>query len=140
MKVTINKQMDLLELLNWLSKNYELPKNTVFEPHSCYSDDQYVYIKNNGSIKINNVYYYDIFDVDVEKNINENTILPRLVVIRNQFFPSNRSTTQAVTLTNKSIRNIINQQPKSSSYEYKEIYLLEEEGLGPCIWKNGKLL
>ncbi len=82
----------------------------------------------------------DTFTIEVEEEITEDTEFPSLVVVREQRFASGNSTVHVTKINNKSVNGLIGLQPINSTFEYKEIYLMDDDKLGQCIWRDGKLV
>lgn len=80
------------------------------------------------------------FTVEVEEALTQDTVFPSLAVVRKQHFASGNSTVHVTKINNKSINSLIGKQPINSTFEYKEVYLMDDDKLGQCIWRDGKLV
>lgn len=95
-------------------------------------------------LKVENYITYneedETFTVEVEEELTENTVLPSVVVVRTQYFPNNGHSVNVAKINSKSIKQVIENQPNNSKFEYNSIYLMESERIGQLIWKDGELV
>lgn len=137
MKIKTKKQLNLPQLIEWGFENDVTG--------SVYSDDRVEAKKIRFEVgTVLSMYGYmrkdDTFTVEVEETLTKDTVFPSLAVIRKQHFASGNSTIHVTKINNKSINSLIGKQPINSTFEYKEIYLMNDDKLGQCIWRDGKLV
>lgn len=80
------------------------------------------------------------FEVEVEEEITEETVIPSVVVIRTQYFPNGSESINVTKTNNKSIKELVGSNPDNSRFKYHEFYLMNGKGLGELIWKDGELV
>ncbi|HEH7943164.1 hypothetical protein NYT49_11495 [Staphylococcus aureus] len=142
MKIKIKKEMRLDELIKWAWENPELAEGKTLYTQNQ-SDGNYVYFSLYGGRKCitrDFVSADDTFEVEVEEEITEKTVIPSVVVIRTQYFPNGSQSINVTKINNKSIKELVGSNPINSSFKYHEIYLMNGKGLGDLIWKDGELV
>jgi len=138
-KIKRKVEMTLPELIEWGFKNNIRNREFVCDQASYKS----VIFNLNGWSEFSGNYSYlpqDTFTVEVEEELTENTILPSVVVVRTQYFPNNGHSVNVAKINSKSIKQVIENQPNNSKFEYHSIYLMESEKIGQLIWKDGELV
>ena len=106
-----------------------------------YNEEHYSFdpeIKTNEFISYS--LHSDTFTVEIEEEITEDTVLPSVVVVRTQYFPNNGHSVNVAKINSKSIKQVIENQPNNSKFEYHSIYLMESKRIGQLIWKDGELV
>ncbi|MGW9979281.1 hypothetical protein [Staphylococcus hominis] len=138
-KVKVEKKMNLPELIQYIWDNNIIDKRFI-------SNSEYplfVLVNSNSDITIVNdeaVKESEMFILEVEEELTENTVLPSVVVVRTQYFPNNGHSVNVAKINYKSIKQVIENQPNNSKFEYHSIYLMESERIGQLIWKDGELV
>lgn len=138
-KIKRKVEMTLPELIEWGFKNKI--KNREFPCNQA--NFKSVVFNSDGWIDFSDDLYYlpeDTFTVEVEEELTENTVLPSVVVVRTQYFPNNGHSVNVAKINSKSIKQVIENQPNNSKFEYHSIYLMESERIGQLIWKDGELV
>ena len=138
-KIKKNVDMTLPELIEWGFKN-----NVKDRGFSCNQATYRPVVFNSiGWIDFIDDYCYppgDTYTVKIEEELTENTVLPSVVVVRTQYFPNNGHSVNVAKINSKSIKQVIENQPNNSKFEYHSIYLMESERIGQLIWKDGELV
>lgn len=138
-KVKVEKKMNLPELIQYIWDNNIIDKRYI-------SNSEYplfVFVNSDSGITILNdetVKESEMFILEVEEELTENTVLPSVVVVRTQYFPNNGHSVNVAKINSKSIKQVIENQPNNSKFEYHSIYLMESERIGQLIWKDGELV
>ncbi|WP_347132339.1 hypothetical protein [Staphylococcus hominis] len=138
-KIKVEKKMNLPELIQYIWDNNIIDKRFI-------SNSEYplfVLVNSNSDITIVNdeaVKESEMFILEVEEELTENTVLPSVVVVRTQYFPNNGHSVNVAKINSKSIKQVIENQPNNSKFEYHSIYLMESESIGQLIWKDGELV
>lgn len=138
-KIKVEKKMNLPELIQYIWDNNIIDKRFI-------SNSEYplfVLVNSNSDITIVNdeaVKESEMFILEVEEELTENTVLPSVVVVRTQYFPNNGHSTNVAKINSKSIKQVIENQPNNSKFEYHSIYLMESKRIGQLIWKDGELV
>ncbi|MGW7888634.1 hypothetical protein [Staphylococcus xylosus] len=139
MKIKTKKQLNLPQLIEWGFENDV--KNECFLTHDSEGNTSEVHFDITGLPKFSSmVDKSDTFTIEVEETLTIDTVFPSLAVVRKQHFASGNSTVHVTKINNKSIRSLIGKQPINSTFEYKEVYLMDDDKLGQCIWRDGKLV
>lgn len=138
-KIKRKVEMTLPELIEWGFKNKVFNKefiNNGILPKRVSFDSK-------GRLSFPSIFVYndeDTYTVEVEEELTENTVLPSVVVVRTQYFPNNGHSVNVAKINSKSIKQVIENQPNNSKFEYHSIYLMESERIGQLIWKDGELV
>lgn len=140
MKIKIKKEMRLDELIKWARSNPELSKGKNF--FTTGNGDGIVrFQKDTNECTTSVCVPLDApFEVEVEEEITEETVIPSVVVVRTQYFPNGSQSINVTKINNKSIKELVGSNPINSSFKYHEIYLMNGKGLGDLIWKDWELL
>ncbi|WP_433912327.1 hypothetical protein [Staphylococcus sp. LKG3-3] len=139
MKIKTKKTMNLPQLIEWAWENGM--RGEIFLIDS--NQEAGIHFDGDCDFKMHNADFIrnnDFFTIEVEEEITEDRILPALVAVRKQHFASGNYTIHVTKINNKSINALIDKQPINSTFEYKEIYLMDDDKLGQCIWRDGKLV
>ncbi|CRI11845.1 hypothetical protein [Staphylococcus aureus] len=142
MKIKVKKEMRLDELIKWAWENPELAKGKTLYTQDQ-SDEKYVYFSlydGRKCVTRDFISDDDTFEVEVEEEITEETVIPSVVVVRTQYFPNGSQSINVTKINNKSIKELVGSNPINSSFKYHEIYLMNGKGLGDLIWKDVELV
>ena len=135
-KVKRKVAMTLLELIDWGFKN-EI-KNIEFV--SNFFEKKSVIFNLSGWAEFSDEYAYlpeDTFTVEVEKEITQETKLPKCLEI---YFDDKVAKADEINVyMEKSISEIL-QESKRYQFETKAIYLFGDNGNLTPIWKDGELV
>ncbi|MGJ8902502.1 hypothetical protein ACEPQ5_06980, partial [Staphylococcus aureus] len=138
MKIKVKKTMTLSELIEWAWENPELSNNKKFFARSNYLSGSVKFFPGlSRTITTNNIMFDDEFEVEVEEEITEETVIPSVVVVRTQYFPNGSESINVTKINNKSIKELIDSNPYNSRFKYHEFYLMNGKDLGELIWKDG---
>lgn len=130
MKIKVKKKMTLPELIQWGWDNKN--KNREF-----YSENgKKVIFNSNGNVKPK-VYFKpeDTFTVEVEEEITEDTVIPKLV---NYYVQNGRSL--IATRPKKSISEVLNVYTKGEGIINSAFYILNDDYTMTLIWRNGEMV
>ncbi|HDA2710527.1 TPA: hypothetical protein ACU231_002714 [Staphylococcus aureus] len=142
MKIKVKKEMNLPELIQWAWKNPELTTGKRFYTENK-DNENFIYFSWEDGRKCFTSYFMsadDTFEVEVEEEITEETVIPSVVVVRTQYFPNGSQSINVTKINNKSIKELVGSNPINSSFKYHEIYLMNGKGLGDLIWKDVELV
>ncbi|HEC2167407.1 TPA: hypothetical protein R1940_001336 [Staphylococcus delphini] len=123
MKIKVEKEMNLHELIKWAWENNV--KGETFT--SNYGRD----VKFYSDVSFNTmepIYHWDTFTVEVEEEVTEETVISRLVAIYD--VSGQRSIIQR---KQKSISNIVNEYAVA-------FYMLNDDATMTLLWKEGELV
>lgn len=136
-KIKRKVEMTLPELIEWGFKNNI--ENRRFAPNQA--NHRPVVFDSNGWIDFSDDYCYppgDIFTVEIEEKITEETVISRLLEVRNAI-PSEKEEWQDLKILksylygNYSISEVKNKQSVA-------FYILNDDMTMTLIWKDGKLV
>lgn len=137
--IKTKKEMNLPELIEWGFRNNienESYKTNDAEGYELYFD---AYGTPRFSSLVNK---NDIFAVEIEEEITEVTVMPKLLTI----FKSNplklqddRGKQRAFVHSSESIQYILN-KAKSQRENIDTIHIINDDNTHTLIWKNGKLV
>ncbi|MEB5899824.1 hypothetical protein [Staphylococcus arlettae] len=131
MKIKTKKQLNLPQLIEWAWDNPKSSRNKRFvsENKEFPYVNQYVIFNEVGYAEIENSYCYgrnDLFTVEVEEEITEDTVIPKLVV--------NHRDTGFTLYENDYINN---EFPLDSVQAF---YILNTDKTMTLIWRDGRLI
>ncbi|MCG1670044.1 hypothetical protein K4Q82_03810 [Staphylococcus epidermidis] len=131
-KVKVEKKMNLLELLKWAQEN-DITNRTFFG-HGI----TFVFIDRFGLIKCVGVNPEQIFTVEVEEEITEETKIHKFLVIFLDMSISNCIEIPSIG-EDESIKEIL-QGNEKRSLTIKSIHLVNDDKTHTLIWKDGELV
>ncbi|HCA7513380.1 TPA: hypothetical protein K8013_001180 [Staphylococcus pseudintermedius] len=130
MKIKVKKEMNLLELIEYIKKN-EIADKVFFDNKGkgkvVVGDDRYLYMTD--------LNLTDTFTVEVEEVITEDTKIPTLI----ELFVSGYG--QIIhTYYRTSIREAVGEVVKGVDALPKAFYILNDDMTMTLIWKDGELI
>lgn len=134
--IKITKEMNFPELINYI-------QSTLYKPNKYFTKNKRKYIQVGNFqgitlIESNNIYPNDIFLVEFEEKITEETVISRLLEVRNAI-PSEKEEWQDLKILksylygNYSISEVKNEHSVA-------FYILNDDMTMTLIWKDGKLV
>lgn len=124
-KIKTKKEMNLPELIEWGCKN-----EIEGERYLCNKNkNKGVSFNSVGNIEFDFIYTYsanDTFTVEVEEEITEDTVIPKILVKTNYDHTARE-------YCNSKINQFLSQY-------YKAFYIVNDDLTMTLIWKNGKLV
>lgn len=137
-KVIIKKEMNLPELIQWGFNNTKKVESRTFisETKLGTMERSSVQFSTDGhGVRIDEgVTDRDIFIVETEEVISENTVIPVLLQVYTNFTKTN---TYSEIYENTSIKDVLEDQITAL---VKTFHLVKEDGEHILIWKNGKVI
>ncbi|HCT0479137.1 hypothetical protein ACEUV0_04735 [Staphylococcus pseudintermedius] len=130
MKIKVKKEMNLLELIEYIKKN-EIADKVFFDNKGkgkvVVGDDRHLYMTD--------LNLTDIFTVEVEEEITERTVIPLLLEVYEVegelvFLPNEE----------KSIKKLLEQSDLEENITTKTLYIINDDGTLTLIWKDGELV
>lgn len=125
--IKTKKQMNLPELIEWIEKNRRFGET--------FDSNRYNYVDVNvdGVLSFTGNFCEDIFTVEIEEPITEDTVLPKAIAVF-------KHTTDLYTdrLFSKSINEILKLDDKVTNSDTKTIYVLNNDGTLTLIWTKEK--
>ncbi|API78888.1 hypothetical protein A7971_04095 [Staphylococcus argenteus] len=141
MKIKVKKEMKLDELIKWARSNPGISNGKNFYETDESVKAVYFQKDTNKFFTIGGFTSIDAtFEVEVEEEITEETVIPSVVVVRTQYFPNGNESINVTKTNNKSIKELVGSNPDNSRFKYHEFYLMNDKGLGELIWKDGRLV
>ncbi|HGH0780879.1 TPA: hypothetical protein ACJHHJ_002200 [Staphylococcus pseudintermedius] len=131
MKIKTKKQMTLPQLIEWAWKNGI--KNKDFSSNQC----GVVEITSSGFFRTETLVELDeLFEVEVEEEITEETMIPFLIEI----YTNDWCVKETVMHLDNMISKILSLNKTLSSMESLAFYILNDDMTMTLIWKDGKLV
>lgn len=130
MKIKRKVQKTLPQLIEWVEKNGI--RNHVFISDIARNE---VEINIHGCIFCKYITLKDIFTVEVEEVVDEDTKLPKSLAI----FEHNGKLYSEMH-GNKNINDILKMDIKVKSSSTKTIHMVNDDGTHTLIWRDGKLV
>ncbi|HAR5976500.1 TPA: hypothetical protein I1614_001708 [Staphylococcus pseudintermedius] len=130
MKIKVKKEMNLLELIEYIKKN-EIADKVFFDKKGkgkvVVGDDRHLYMTD--------LNLTDTFIVEVEEVITEETVIPLLLEVYEYegelvFLPQKE----------KSIKDLLEESDLEESITTKTLYIINDDGTLTLIWKDGELV
>lgn len=128
--IKTKKEMNLPQLIEWGWKNIEKVENKIFKSNTKDVFGRYstVYFSVDGyGFNTEGVSHKDTFTVEVEEEITEDTVIPKMVSIGRE--------NQNETNVHYSVR--IGQFLDNEDFNY---YVLNDDDTLTLIWRDGKLV
>lgn len=130
MNIKVKKEMNLLELIEYIKKNEIADKvflNKKGKGKVVVGDDRHLYMTD--------LNLTDTFTVEVEEVITERTVIPLLVEVYEYegelvFLPQKE----------KSIKDLLEESDLEENITTKTLYLINDDGTLTLIWKDGELV
>ena len=130
-KIKRKVEMTLSELIEWGFKQKELLP--LFYGSK---EESFVQFTPNGCVNITGIKSTDTFTVEVEKEITEDTKLPKCLEIS---FDRKSGRDIAVVYENCSVKQLTDRNPEHL-LDIRTIHLVNDDGTVKLIWKNGELV
>lgn len=130
MKIKVKKEMNLLELIEYIKKN-EIADKVFFDNKGkgkvVVGDDRHLYMTD--------LNLTDTFTVEAEEEITERTVIPLLLEVYEfegelVFLPQKRST----------IKSLLGQSDLEENITTKTLYIINDDGTLTLIWRDGELI
>ncbi|PTK95464.1 hypothetical protein [Staphylococcus gallinarum] len=137
MKIKTKKQLNLPQLIEWAWDNPELSQYKMFEKIGATMRDYVSFNNEKNGVRLNGtVKPTDLFTVEVEEEITEDTRLDKLVE-RWKHDDEGNEAFRYVEHDDKSINKVLFVNPESveATHFYAEI-----DGELELIWRDGKLV
>ncbi|EJD8514819.1 hypothetical protein M2M17_002735 [Staphylococcus pseudintermedius] len=130
MNIKVKKEMNLLELIEYIKKNEIADKvflNKKGKGKVVVGDDGYLYMTD--------LNLTDTFTVEVEKVITERTVIPLFLEVYEHeeelvFLPQKE----------KSIKDLLEESDLEENITTKTLYIINDDGTLTLIWKDGELV
>ena len=140
MKIKQEKKFTLPQLIEWAWDNPKSSRNKRFvsENKDFLHINQYVIFNEVGYAEIENSYCYgrnDLFTVEVEEEIDEDTKIPKMVEI---YLDNERDIPYSQIHYNQTINQAINTQEYGS--KTLAFHKFNDDDTLTLIWRNGKLV
>ncbi|UVI92147.1 hypothetical protein NW981_10920 [Staphylococcus aureus] len=134
MKIKVEKEMNLPELIQWAWDNPELATGKIFHTQ-VKSDSNYVYFSlydGRNCVTKGFISTYDTFKVEVEEKITEETKFDRLF----ELFEIQEGDYNSTLYENTSIKECL----YGRRVPTKAFYILNDDLTFTLIWKDGELV
>ncbi|HDH7097491.1 TPA: hypothetical protein PJA89_002608 [Staphylococcus aureus] len=132
MKIKIEKEMRLDELIKWARENPDLSQGKIFFS-TGFSDGFVRFHPNTNKCSTSSFIPIDIpFIVDIEKEVTEETKFDRLFEV----YEFRERAYMSALHTNTSIKERL----ENTSFPTKAFYILNDDLTMTLIWKDGELI
>ncbi|MCM5673369.1 hypothetical protein [Staphylococcus hominis] len=140
-KIKRKVEMTLPELIEWGFKNGIKNKAFVRDRDSVRSQLNFkpIAFNSSGYVEFSNDYSYspeDTFTVEIEKEITEEKVLPKVLVVFNN---GHKDREAYMVEEGRSIKDII-EGNNVCVLDTKTIHLINDDGTHTLIWKDGELV
>ncbi|MCJ0913253.1 hypothetical protein MTW86_01500 [Mammaliicoccus sciuri] len=127
--IKTKKEMNLPELIEWAIKK-DIKDEKFYSKNGCHISIDY-----RGHVFLWDIRLNEIFTVEVEEEITEDTVIPKLLVV----FEHNRNL-YTERHNSKCINEILCLDNKVTGSDTKTIYVLNNDGALTLIWRDRKLV
>lgn len=129
-KIKVKKEMELPELLRWASDNDikgckingDQGSNVLFNKNGWVSMHYYVSLEEN-------------FEVEVEKELTEDTEVPKLIEVYE--YDGMLRIYLSIKMT---IKKVLNDSQNNPLHILKALYMLNDDYTMTLIWRNGEMI
>ena len=139
-KIKQKKQLNLPQLIEWAWEN-EI-KNERFI-HSDSNPPEYVWVNENSEIEFDEdmiLRKSDLFTVEVEEEITEDTMVPKLMTTFKKTYLEGGVGYQRVRIDeNYPIKLMLN-KAEAHSEPIETLHVVNDDGTHTLIWRDGKLV
>ncbi|MGS4186445.1 hypothetical protein ACEUWD_04985 [Staphylococcus pseudintermedius] len=130
MNIKVKKEMNLLELIEYIKKNEIADKvflNKKGKGKVVVGDDRHLYMTD--------LNLTDTFTVEVEEVITERTVIPLFLEVYEYegelvFLPQKE----------KSIKDLLEESDLEENITTKTLYIINDDGTLTLIWRDGELI
>ena len=133
MKVKTEKQLNLPQLIEWAMDNDVTDRMFLTENSYCVGFDRHGFIYFNSS---RTMPLYQTFTVEVEEELTEDTVIPKLVELYEDTLSSNKGSNEILINENISIRRAKDEDECPS----RAFYIINDDLTFTLIWRDGKLV
>ncbi|UXS43761.1 hypothetical protein [Staphylococcus delphini] len=129
MKIKVKKEMNLHELIKWAWEN------SIKHKEFTGSRNGIVEFDFRGWVRTDLIEPDEIFEVEVEEEITEETVIPLLLEVYEHeeelvFLPQKE----------KSIKDLLEESDLEENITTKTLYLINDDGTLTLVWKDGELV
>ena len=135
MKIKTKKQLNLPQLIEWAMKN------DMHEKSFC--GDRYgdaVHFDENEDMLCDHVSLTETFTIEVEEEITEDTVIPKLMTTFKKTYLKNDFGYQRVRIDeNYPIKLMLN-KAEAHGEPIETLHVVNEDGTHTLVWRDGKLV
>ena len=134
--VKIKKQLNLPQLLEWLL-------NSKYSSYIAFSNmGNYVQLEEYGALSFSDEKFYpeETFTVEVEEEITEDTVIPKLMTTFRKTCLKNGTGYQRVRIDeNYSIKLMLN-KAEAHSEPVETLHIVNDDRTHTLVWRDGKMV
>ena len=134
--VKIKKQLNLPQLLEWLL-------NSKYSSYIAFSNmGNYVQLEEYGALSFSDEKFYpeETFTVEVEEEITEDTVIPKLITTFRKTCLKNGTGYQRVRIDeNYSIKLMLN-KAEAHSEPVETLHIVNDDRTHTLVWRDGKMV
>ncbi|RIM01256.1 hypothetical protein [Staphylococcus chromogenes] len=133
-KIKVKKYMNLAELIKWAGEN-RIKEGKFLGSSGVVL---YFYFDENSWISIdepNLIEPEETFEVEVEEEIDENTVIPKLV-----YHYAHNGMSLITTRSEKSISEVLKINTKAEGFMNITFYMLNDDMTMTLLWRNGEMV
>ena len=136
MKIKTKKQLNLPQLLEWLL-------NSKYSSYIAFSNmGNYVQLEEYGALSFSDEKFYpeETFTVEVEEEITEDTVIPKLMTTFRKTCLKNGTGYQRVRIDeNYSIKLMLN-KAEAHSEPVETLHIVNDDRTHTLVWRDGKMV
>ena len=145
MKIKRKVEMNLPQLLEWAWDNPKSSRNKRFvsENEEFSYVNQYVIFNEVSYAEIENSYCYglnDLFTVEVEEEITEDTVIPKLMTTFRKTCSNDDFGYQRVRIDEDFSIKLMLDKTEAYSEPVETLHIVNDDGTHTLIWRDGKIV
>ena len=134
MKIKTKKQLNLPQLIEWIEINRRFDEE--FASHRY----NYVHANVDGVLEFTGEFCEDTFTVEVEEEITEDTVIPKLMTTFRKTCLKNGTGYQRVRIDeNYSIKLMLN-KAEAHSEPVETLHIVNDDRTHTLVWRDGKMV
>lgn len=142
MKINSKMKMNLPQLIEWGFNNPELAKSKLYltKEHDEYSPYVQFSVDGYGVRTSQSISKTDTFTVEVEEEITEDTVIPKLMTTFKKTYLQDDFGYQRVRIDeNYPIKRMLN-RAEAHEEPIETLHVVNDDGTHTLIWRDGKLI
>ena len=136
-------EMNLIELIDWAWENIEQVRGKDFKSHikDMLGDYSTVQFSVDGyGFKTNRVSYDDTFTVEVEEEITEDTVIPKLLTTFKKTYLKNDFGYQRVRIDEDFKIQLMLNKAEEHREKIETLHMVNDDGTHTLLWRDGRLV
>ena len=134
MKIKTKKQLNLPQLIEWIEINRRFDEE--FASHRY----NYVHANVDGVLEFTGEFCEDTFTVEVEEEITEDTVIPKLMTTFRKTCLNDDFGYQRVRIDEDFSIKLMLDKTEAHSEPVETLHIVNDDGTHTLIWRDGKIV